>query len=511
MDDSKVNTGGSSATERKPQHAQPTKHDAVHTMPKHSHDESLTNHAERHLKLRIDVRLLPLSFALYVFCFLDRASMGNARLAGMEKSLSMRGLDFNVLLSVFYIAYIFFALPSTMLCKVVGPKIWLPAITVGFGLFTFVMAFTHTFAAACVTRFLLGVAEAGHFPSIAFYLSRWYRRDELAFRLSAYIIAAPTAGAFGGLLASGILRIDHIGWLRTWRQIFFIEGLLTIFVGAVALFLLADGPQTAKWLSQEEKDLAARRLAEDVKGTRTRSVLGDKKVNHRQLKRGIFSVTTMALAFAFFFLNIIVQGLAFFLPTVIRTLYPNRTVVQLQLLTVPPYIAGGVFVLALPYLSMKTRHRTSFVILGGLLIAIGFAINTGTHAASSHARYAASFLICMGSFPLGALVPGWAANNQTDDTSRAAAIGTVVSAGNLGGLVACWTYLLRDAPDYTPGNALNLAGGCSVVLSTATLAAYLWWENGKRDKGERDEVVTGLTVEEEEELGHLHPAFRYCL
>lgn len=81
------------------------------------------------------------------------------------------------------------------------------------------MAFVHSFGAAIAVRFLLGVAEGAVFPGIAFYLSRFYRKDELGFRLSCYIVCAPAAGAVGGLLASGILKIHSIGWLRQWRYV----------------------------------------------------------------------------------------------------------------------------------------------------------------------------------------------------------------------------------------------------------------------------------------------------
>jgi MFS family permease len=97
-------------------------------------------------------------------------------------------------------------------------------------------------------------------PGIAYYLSRWYRRSELAFRLALYIVMAPLAGAFGGLLASAILTLDHFGSLHTWRMIFAIEGIVTCALGLVAFLTLTDRPETARWLSQTEKDLAIARL-----------------------------------------------------------------------------------------------------------------------------------------------------------------------------------------------------------------------------------------------------------
>lgn len=114
------------------------------------------------------------------------------------------------------------------------------------------------FANKC--RSVLGIFEAGMLPGIAYYLSRWYRRSELALRLSMYIVMAPLAGAFGGLLASAILTLDHVGSLTSWRMIFAIEGIITIGLALIAFFTLTDRPATAKWLTQDEKDLAIARV-----------------------------------------------------------------------------------------------------------------------------------------------------------------------------------------------------------------------------------------------------------
>lgn len=124
--------------------------------------------------------------------------------------------------------------------------------------------------------------EAGMMPGIAYYLSRWYRRSELAFRLSLYIVMAPLAGAFGGLLASGILKLSHFGGLHTWRMIFAIEGIITCGISLIAFITLTDRPATARWLSQEEKDLAIARVkAERVATTEVLDKLDKRKLAYR--------------------------------------------------------------------------------------------------------------------------------------------------------------------------------------------------------------------------------------
>jgi MFS family permease len=137
---------------------------------------------------------------------------------------------------------------------------YIPATTLGFGIVSICTAFVQDLSGACGVRFVLGIFEAGMMPGIAYYLSRWYRRSELAFRLSLYIVAAPLAGAFGGLLASAILTLDHFGSLHTWRMLFAIEGIITCGLSLISFFTLTDRPETARWLNPAERDLAIARV-----------------------------------------------------------------------------------------------------------------------------------------------------------------------------------------------------------------------------------------------------------
>jgi MFS family permease len=149
------------------------------------------------------------------------------------------------------------------------------------------------------------------------------------------------AGAFGGLLASGILKIDGIGSVHRWEQIFLIEGIITTIIGIAAYCLMTDRIETAKWLSQEEKDLAVARIKREQVGA---TVVLD-KLNTRAIKQGIFAPTTLTIGMIFLLNNITVQGLAFFTPTIVRTIFPNKSTVHQQLFTVPPYVVGAVFTL----------------------------------------------------------------------------------------------------------------------------------------------------------------------
>ncbi|EKV06663.1 MFS transporter, putative [Penicillium digitatum PHI26] len=317
---------------------------------------------------------------MYLSCFIDRANVGNAKLAGFDEDLGLVGHDYNAVLSIFFIAYIIFEIPSNLMCKFVGPGWWLPVITLGFGICSVATAFVNDMASASGVRFLLGAFEAGLMPGIAYYLSRWYRRGELAFRLSLYIVMAPLAGAFGGLLASGILKLDHFGSLRSWRMIFAIEGIITIGIGLIAFLTLTDRPETAKWLSQEEKDLAIARVKLERVGAT--EVLD--KLDVAKTLRGVFSPVTLVTGMIFMLDNITVQGLGFFAPTIVKTIYPNGSAVSQQLHTVPPYVIGAFFTLLFPYLSWRFDHRLIFFIISPPLMMTGKSELLGQHPTYEH-------------------------------------------------------------------------------------------------------------------------------
>ncbi|KJZ78502.1 hypothetical protein HIM_01893 [Hirsutella minnesotensis 3608] len=471
-----------------------------------AHGRSLLRYdpaAERRLRLKIDFVIVPTVALLYLFCFIDRANLGNAKIAGLDKDLGMKGYDYNATISVFYISYIIFEIPSNILCKWMGPGWFLPLTSVLFGVASLGTAFVSTIPQAMGVRFLLGIFEAGMMPGIAYYLSRWYRRAELTFRLSLYIVMAPLAGAFGGLLASAILSLEHFGGLRTWRMIFAIEGIITIGLGILSFFTLTDRPATACWLTAEEKDLAIAR----VKSERIGATVVLDQIDKPKLLRGIFCPITLSTSFVFLLNNITVQGLAFFAPTIVKTIYGDKTTVQQQLLTVPPYVVGAFFTILFPLISWRTDKRQIFITLSAPLVMVGYCMFLGSH--NSLVRYGATFLIASSAFTPGPLTNAHVSANVVSDTARSAAIGTNVMFGNIGGLISGWSFLPWDAPDYHIGNGLNLAtAGTIFVASTLTL---MWMnkDNRKRRERDTDAELRGLTPKQIEDLDWKHPGFQW--
>ena len=429
--------------------------------------------------------------------------LGNAKLAGFEKDLGLKKYDYNSVLSVFYISYILFEIPCTMACKWIGPGWFIPMTTLGFGICSICTAFCNDIHTVSGVRFLLGIFEAGMMPGIAYYLSRWYRRSELAFRLALYIVMAPLAGAFGGLLASGILKLSHFGGLHKWRMIFAIEGIITIGLSLVSFFTLTDRPETARWLTQDEKDLAIARVKSERVGTT--QVLD--QMDTPKIIKGIFSPVTLATSFIFLLNNITVQGLAFFAPTIVATIYPGKSIIFLQLHTVPPYVVGAFFTVLLPFLSWRYDRRMIFFIASIPFVMIGYIMFLASH--NPHVRYGASFLIAIGAFSFGALCNAQVAANVVSDTARSSAIGTNVMMGNIGGLIATWSFLPFDAPNYRIGNGLNLATSSTILLLSILLLLWMKHSNKARDRKDVDNELDGLSQKQVQDLDWRHPAFRW--
>lgn len=415
----------------------------------------------------------------------------------------MKGYDYNIVLTSFYISYIVFELPSNMLCKLWGPGWFIPATSLAFGIISICMAFTHDRATAAAVRFCLGIAEAGMLPGIAYYMSRWYRRSELVFRLSLYIVMTPLAGAFGGLLASAILTLDSVGGLKHWRMIFAVEGIITCGLSLIAFITLTDRPQTARWLTQEERDLATTRVKSERIGTT--EVLD--KMDTTKVLRGILNPVTFATALVFLLDCVTVQGLAFFAPTIVKTIYPDETTVHQQLRTVPPYLVGAAFVLIFGAASWRYDRRTLFLILPAPIMMVGYIMFLTSE--NPQVRYGATFLIAIGAFPYSPICNAQVSANVVSDTARSAAIGTVVMFGNIGGLISTWSYLPFDGPNYHIGNGLNLATASAITVISAILLAWLAYDNKKREKKDTEGALTGLSMKQVQDLDWKHPAFRW--
>lgn len=459
---------------------------------------------ETAVRRKLDKVIVPLTTFLYLLCFLDRANVGNARIQGMGVELNLNtGVRFNWVTSIFYIIYMFVEVPSNILLKIIGPKYYLPLLVVGFGVVSMCSAFVKSFAGLLTARAFLGVFEGGVMPGLAFFITCFYKREELLLRVGIYVSAASMAGAFGGLLATALSRIPPWGAsgmiIHTWRNIFFFEGLITIFAGFGAPFLMPTTPAECWFLNERERKIAFERL---------RSKNGaeeNEKVKMHHISRTVFNINNYICAFGFFLINITVQGISLFMPTILKDL--GWTATKAQLYTVPPYVCACCVAIAVAFVSDKTNRRGIYLAAFTFLAIAGFAILRW--ATDPNVRYAGVFLITLGAFPGGPGFLSWAMNNASGPAIRAVSGAYVVTLGTAGGVLATWTYRSQESPKYPTGHTINLAGQIGVLILSVAGIIYCKWENRQRNLGKRDHRLNGLSEAEIKDLGYRHPDFRY--
>ena len=231
---------------------------------------------DRAITRKFDRHIVPWLFGLWLLAFIDRSNIGNARIVGLVPDLNLDGNKFNIVLTVFYIPYILVDIPSNWLVKFFGAGTYLPALIIGWGIIGMCMGFVKSYAGLIVCRLLLGLFEGGLLGGMILYLSMFYRRHQMLFRMGLFYCAAPLSGAFGGLLATGLAEIRY-GGLNSWPWIFIVEGIITILFGILTTFFLPDTPMKSKFLSETERTGALRRLKLDAHGATTTSDVAQEK------------------------------------------------------------------------------------------------------------------------------------------------------------------------------------------------------------------------------------------
>ncbi|PKS12288.1 hypothetical protein jhhlp_001588 [Lomentospora prolificans] len=466
-----------------------------------------TEEEETRVRHKIDWNTVPLVTVLYMFCFLDRINIGNALIQGLAAELDLRiGFRINWAICIFYIIYLLVEVPSNIILKRVGPRFWIPFLVTGFGIVTIGMAFVKSFEGLLVARAILGIFEGGTFPGIAFFLSSFYKREELLFRVGIYVSAASFAGAFGGLLAAGLSQVPRWGaagaQIYQWRNIFFFEGLITVIIGCLAPIWLPSSPAQAKFLTPREQRIAATRLLIEHREN------PEPVVEVRHIKRAFLCIHNYTCALGFFLINITVQGLSVFMPTIIAEM---KIDVNPQLLTVPPYVAACLVAVAVAYVSDKTKRRGIYLAIFAVPAMIGFAL-LRWYTDKAGVRYMAIFFITVGAFPGGPAFLSWAINNTSGPAVRAVSSAWVVTLGTIGGILAAWAYIESDkAAGYPIGHNINFSGQVVVFFLSIFGMTYCAWENKKRRDGKRDYRLEGLNEFEARDLGYRHPNFRYII
>ncbi|TPX16106.1 uncharacterized protein E0L32_004101 [Thyridium curvatum] len=484
----------------------------------------MTPEEERHMVRKMDINIFPILICLYILSFLDRVNIGmciaqniipraqltfpfqgNARLYHLEDDLGLKGNEYQLCVSMLFVTYVTFELPTNLVLKMVQPKRFIPMISIGWGIISMCTGFVNNKAQMIVMRLLLGVCEAGYFPAICFYLTFFYRRRELAVRIFYLFAASAVSGSCGGLLAYAIGHMDGIRGYSAWRWLMILEGIPTIILGAVSYFVLANDPYDARYLTDREKSFTP--IRRQLDGT-SLGMEGDKnKIDWQQCFEAWKDWKVWSLATAQIGVTVMLYGYSTFLPTIINAL--GYSGVHTQLLTIPCYATGALIYLVVAHMSDRTGYRGYFVVGGCVAACTGYAILLGTPHYGAGAQYAGCIIVAAGLYVAVGIPISWMPNNLPSHYKRAAGQGTSMTLGNCAGIFSSFIYRTQDKPEYKLGHGLTMAFVfCSGCLFAAT-CYFLRRENKKRDRGERDYVLEGKTPDQIARLGDYHPEYRY--
>lgn len=212
---------------------------------------------------KVSRRLIPFLFLLYVAAYLDRINIGFAQLQ-MKGTLGFSDSVYGLGTGIFFIGYFLFEVPSNLILARTGARVWIARIMISWGVISSAMAMVRTPAGFYALRFLLGVAEAGFFPGIIYYMSRWFPAAERASAISRFMTAAAVSGIVGGPLSGVLFTLDGVMGLAGWQWIFLAEGVPSVVLGVAVLWFLTDRPEDARWLSPAEREYLGAKMRAEV-------------------------------------------------------------------------------------------------------------------------------------------------------------------------------------------------------------------------------------------------------
>ncbi|KAG7093052.1 hypothetical protein E1B28_009345 [Marasmius oreades] len=365
-----------------------------------------------------------------------------------------------------------------------------------------VQGLVHNYGGLITTRCFLGLFEAGLYPGVSYFLSCWYKRSEFGFRMAIFFSATTISGAFGGLLAAAISKMDGIGGKPGWAWIFILEGFATVVAGIASFWIIQDFPDTAKFLSEAERTVIVRRLQEDNQFSAAGEIF-----RWKYIRQSLSDWKT--------YVGMIIQcgcvmphyAFSLFLPSIINQLGMHLIFRNLafrvgfahvdtgfrataaNLLTVPVYVFACIITCLVGFLADRYGRRGFFNIGFLCLGAAGYIILISSRSAAL--SYFAVYLATCGIFPVIPNITAWMLNNVEGSYKRSVSFAIIIGFGNINGAISSNVYRQKDQPRYVLGHGLVLMY-IGIGLSFSTIYLILAGrENARRERGERDEVIEG--------------------
>lgn len=416
-------------------------------------------------------RLLPFLIVCYFVAYLDRVNVGFAALQ-MNAALGFSESAFGFGAGLFFIAYFLLEVPSNLALDRFGARLWIARIMLSWGIISGLFAFIRPISAVTgisnewifyILRFLLGIAEAGFFPGIIFYLTLWFPSVYRARVVAFFMLAIPFSSIIGAPISGALLNITGAG-LDGWQWLFILEAVPSVLMGFAVIFYLTDRPAHATWLHEDEKTwLEARLAAEKHK---------KESAEHLSVGKALRDARVLACAFVYFCLNAASYGVAFFLPTIVKGFGVSNF--ETGLLAALPFVFGAIGMVLLGRNSDRTLKRREHVCFAMVLAAVGVG-----GAGLVSAPVLVLGLLCLGQIGVSAMPPlFWPIPSAfLTGTSAAAGIAAINSIGNLSGFGGPYVMgILKDLTgNFTAGllvlAAFALAGG--IVALMLKVSAHL--------------------------------------
>ena len=413
---------------------------------------------------KVTRRLMPFLFLLYLLNFLDRVNVGFAALQ-MNRDLGFGPEVYGLGAGIFFVAYALFEVPSNLILARTGARLWIARIMISWGLVASAMMFVRSAESFYGARLLLGVAEAGFFPGIIYYLTYWYPARERARAYAAFLAAIPLSGIVGSPISGALLELDGVAGLAGWQWLFLLEGLPSVIVGFWVLRYLTDRPSAARWLTPEESAWLERTL--EVERAQMAQPHG------AGLLQALRDPNVWHLALIYFLVVVGLYGFALWLPQLVKTI-PGLSNLEVGVISAIPYLVAAVGMVLVGARSDRTGERYLHMAISTLVGAAGFVL-------AAYVRSAVPLVVALSIVAFGALAPigvFWSLPTSfLKGRAAAGGIAFINSIGALGGFVGPYAVgLVRKRTGSFEAALLTLAG---VMIASVAAAVWLRARAGK--------------------------------
>ncbi|KAJ7680013.1 major facilitator superfamily domain-containing protein [Mycena rosella] len=454
--------------------------------------------AERRFLRKLDIRLIPAVFIIYIMNYINRVAITAARLKGLEHDLRLSDIQYNVVLSVLFVTLSLGQPPSNMLLnKIKRPSVYIGGCVVAWGLASALSGVTTNYGGILVCRFFTGLPEAAFYPGAMYLLSCWYSKKELAFRSAILFSGLDIANAFGALLAAAILSgMEGTLGIPSWRWLFIVEvdaprlcGLIFSALSATVTPLFHFQPRNTRWIDDKERRLAQARLAEDA-GEADQDTQADSQFHGFKLAIGDSLVWLFSLML---FSQHLGRSVGLFFPTVAKTLGFSTSITLL--LTAPPWIVAAIICVL-----NRTGERFFHISVWIWAMMVGFIISLCTMSVGP--RYFSLFLMAIGDAGC-AMTLVWASNSiPRPPAKRAAAIGIVNGMGNLGTLAGSYVWKNKWGPQYRQSSVISLVA-LAVSTALALVIRQLLVKMNRQLDSDAAAISSGTNEERVKKAAHL--------